>query len=204
MKIYMDLDAIFDTRATIVRYINPTYDFAEYDSRKSNSFEHVSERTFKELYRHRNFNTILESRLSNVLISMVSIVSKHILSMTSFDRTDMKVIVDTSYYDVPKDEIPNLMKTIKGVLPNYVSVEITTTEPSMVELSDIDFMFKFDGAEWINSKIIDHSIYKSSLVNTILLTPRVSLEDYEYYKASMAILINVSHIPVVTFSEIKK
>ena len=194
-NIYIDLDALLDTRLGTLYYLDRNLynyyltDGSEYyKNRIIDEFEYIPSKVFKWYYKKRDINTLKHSKLTPVVF-VVNIVIKDMLSKRILaDKNIKKLNIDINIHPYKLDK--NTKEIIKGIVLD----KITHKEFVNVNIIDIDYerldirscegygaMYMYNGIDWLNirglKKDIDINIPNTHLVLPYLLEKPVIFKE---------------------------
>jgi len=155
-NIYVDLDAILDTRLGTLYFLDKgLYDYYKgdgkdfYINRLIDEFEYIPNNVFKYYYNLRNGETLKHSPLTPLLDVLTISVEDMIVKRLTADKNIKKLVIDVNIYPyVLKDEtIENLKKIITAKIGNEFTIvnminvsysKLTTRTRSLTELDMVE------------------------------------------------------------------
>lgn len=159
-NIYIDLDAILDTRlGTLSKYDQElairVLMSGNYHNRKEDVFEDISKEEFRELYSKRDKEILATSALTNiskVLKELISDIIKQ--SIATPYQSGVKVTINVFPYkldDIEKEEISIAMEAIASGVAIIEIINVSPEEltPAYCKQS-FSVMIKYDYEDWMN------------------------------------------------------
>lgn len=182
--IYIDLDAILDTRLGTIKsldtglynyYINEGKE--EYRNRIIDEFKYIPNKVFKYYYKNRTKEILQNSILTPLLyvlnISIDDMLTKRVLS----EKTTKKLTVDINYYpyNLTEDEIEKLRAAVytqiaskEFVIVNFISMPYEELTSAAAEKYGVIAMY--DAMDWLNVRGLFKDI-NITLPSTHLVLP---------------------------------
>jgi len=180
-NVYIDLDALIDSRLGIFMNISPELAaqvYADgYPTRFSDNYKLMNYLEFKERYNDRNKGTI-----STPLPTMVmSFLEHHIMSIRQDNILRggdgmVKVFLNVYPYVMSRYEETILLSGFKSKLPVRTEVEIVHDEalsPTNILDDKIVTVMKYDGVNWIENLISNKKIMLGELSGVELIVPDI-------------------------------
>jgi len=216
--IYIDLDAILDTRFGILYNISPKLAARIYSEkyleRHSDNFSLMSNIEFSERYRNRDNGVIRTPFPTHIL----KLLGHHALGMRQDSilkggNGAVKVFLNIHPYNLSTSEIKLLENGLLSKLPETTVVEVVNDSlliPKTIKLRNIKTVIKYDGVSWINT-LVSKSLIRIGEINDVeLIVPDiVDTPLHEKFNEENAMtdiarifagLINLTYISVAMFS----
>lgn len=184
VEIYVELDVILDTRLGTVARISDDAALEvlskDYHTREDDVFESVDMRTYTDLYKNRNKETLALSRPSGALSHLCQLVMKlEGQAMTRPYHKGAKVVVNLfPYNDLTDEEKVEIGKAISALLLHLAPVELTYIEPKDLTpkhcKQSYSVMMMYEYNDWMN---MHAEAFKSTLLpEVMLLVPAIYFE----------------------------
>lgn len=191
--IYVDIDALFDTRFALLSVLSPELargSFQDkYFTRKQDSFGFIPNRLFRQFYKKRNRDLLKLSRPT----SIPTLIAEHIdtVKLTSLvEKVDGEVVVFINIfpYVLNDKEIEELRLSFLPYFVNCKNILIMSKpniRPEWISKNCM-MMIKYDGIDWVNRNIANGELIRHQLMDTILYLPtlmdgkeELTEEDFE-------------------------
>lgn len=183
-KIYITLDALYDTRITVLKLLNPT--IAEnmlktetWGKRYIDSFGSISAEYFNVFYEYRDKTILFSSEPTYIL---------DILSNTVRDRREymlskglikpIHITLNTYPYKLTEEETLFFKSEIKNHVLSTTTIEVVHVKNIQIDMisNGYEALFLYDGVTWVS----EHSdaLIKNSMPGLTIVTPSmVTTED---------------------------
>lgn len=180
-SIYVDADALFDTRATVLYSISPKlFDTAfrtnRYHARHKDVFENIDAETFASLYRTRNKLALAEAMPTYMLYF---IRRRYVELLTDFINIEIRdricIYVNIYPYNLTITEHDAIISIVKSALGSDVRVLIVRM--SNVELTPawildrVDTLYKYDYVDWLDTQLSSQALVRKPLLETLFIAP---------------------------------
>ncbi len=180
-SIYVELDALIDTRLTLLGIISPKLSKkllmnGKWFTRVIDSFKVYSSAYFSALYDKRNEKLLEKSNptyIMDIIHETIKIRRELTLSLGQEGRHIL--YVNTYPYILSNEESLLLKIGIASKLLESVDVEIIY-EPNIT----VDFISKkcyimimYEGMRWINDKVYEGSLLSNSIPDVLMITPAI-------------------------------
>ena len=182
--IYLDLDAILDTRLGVIKSLdNSLYEYytnegkEEYKNRIIDEFKYIPNKVFKYFYRNRTKEILQDSIVTPMLyvlnMSIDDMLTKRVLS----EKTTKKLTIDINYYpyDLTEEEIEKLKGAVytqiaskEFVIVNFISMPYEELSSSTVEKYGV--MAMYDAMDWLDMRGLFKDV-NVTLPSTHLILP---------------------------------
>ena len=181
-NIFVDLDAILDTRLPILHAIDETTMVNEvksgrYTKRLRDTFGVISNDIFTALYSGRNKSTLLASgptHLFNLLIE--TCIELKTIKKTMGDVSKLKLYLNIYPYELSMEEQDNFIIMLSNIVSDIevipVSMNIKELDPSWVK-SRIGTIIKYDSLKWLEYHMALGNLFKASIMSTVLYAPAI-------------------------------
>lgn len=179
-KIYVELDSMYDTRLSLVLFLDETYvnHLDEYDNRVKDNFNSISYDIFNQLYKLRDKSLLASSFLNRIpeLIKLTSMDSK-------LEDTDKIIIILNVYpYSLEEKELNEILEELDDRLV-YDSLEVVNINnddltPLFLHNNDVMSVFKYDALNWIEKKVANRELIITPLFDTRFVIPSI-LNNYK-------------------------
>jgi hypothetical protein len=224
--IYLDLDAIIDTRMGTLAKIDPKHavaalDSGNYHKRMTDTFAGVSKEEFRQVYAERDLDTLRLSVLSNVVFFLRRLVKDSLVSSIMHQRVE-KMCFTVNVWPYNFDD-PGLVEMLIGCIRFHT---YSTSSVRIISIPDeeltpdycaknFQIMIRYNWVNWMNK----HKAFfeKRGIPNLTLVVPemfydevpteedihRLELRKHNPFKMTEEItapLIRLKHMPVSLFS----
>jgi hypothetical protein len=224
--IYLDLDAIIDTRLGTLAKIDPQYavaalDSGRYHKRMIDDFDGVTKEEFREAYAKRDLDTLRMSVLSNVVFFLRRLVKDSLVSAVIHQRVE-KMCFTVNVWPYNFDD-PGLVDMLIGCIRFHT---YSTSSVRIVSIPDeeltpeycsknFQIMIRYNWIDWMNK----HKAYfeKKGIPGVVLVVPeifyetvpteedihRLNMRKHNPFKMTEEItapLVRLKHMPVSLFS----
>jgi hypothetical protein len=176
-KVYLEIDALFDTRYPIVKRHTLTDD-KEYLTRQSDNFKGLGYKAFMELYKVRNrsiFSKATTTPIIKVLIETLLLIKAELLRDNSKEIVEVDLNIYPYYFSQFERDI--LKKVLKELLKNRYGVNIINSEFKCKYLSVYDSIITYDGMEYIDLAIRECDLYNDAKPSTTIITPSLVVDE---------------------------
>jgi hypothetical protein len=225
-NIYLDLDAILDTRLGTLAAMGAQHPLAalnsgKYHSRLSDEFEGISAQAFREAYAKRDLDTLKLSVLSNVTFFLRRLIKDSLMSAVMHQRVEkMCFTVNVYPYDFTDPELVEMLigcirfHTYSTSNVQIVSIPDEELTPEYVA-KHYHIMIRYNWVNWADK----HKEYfeQRGIPNVTLVVPEIfydsvpTQEDIDRFdlrkknpfrmtEAVTAALFRLKHMPVSLFS----
>lgn len=178
IKIYVDLDALFDTRYTVIKRVYDI-DIGTYLSRKSDNFKYIGSKQFKELYKHRNRNTLLKSKETNIMGGIInSIARNNMYIIERGDTGNVSLELNMYPYKLNDDDIDAFRGYIKSKLSN-VDIKLIYKKPGTWLLNGYCDIFSYDGMYILNMLLRDGRIDMNPISDLSITLPSIVDDEFD-------------------------
>lgn len=220
-NIYIDFDALFDTRITLLSSINE--DIAvkvfnnDYDRRTSDIFDIIPYSVFNTYYENRNKNILLYS-LPTFIYKVLETITLDFYSNLKNKEVELQTMyVNTFPYTFNQEELDRFKITfenyIKNVTVEFISHSDYDLTPAILDSYKIGNIVKYNGIDWleqqnrllniVDNPMLNKNLYVPALINFKLNT-KVSKEIFKTISKSLGIFINVHFTDIIYWNMIKK
>lgn len=158
--IYVDLDALLDTRIGTISLIDNSavskiLSSNTYHSRDMDIFEGIDNDTFKDKYKNRDKNTLVNSMLTNMVPLLGELVNKMLSQAINRPYHDgARIVINYYPYDLNNDEIEEICKAISVWLKECAPVSMISMSPKNLTprfcKNNYSLMIKYDYEEWLD------------------------------------------------------
>lgn len=220
-NIYIDFDALFDTRITLLSSINE--DIAvkvfnnDYDRRTSDIFDIIPYSVFNTYYENRNKNILLYS-LPTFIYKVLETITLDFYSNLKNKEVELQTMyVNTFPYNFNQEELDRFKITfenyIKNVTVEFISYSDYDLTPSILDSYKIGNIVKYNGIDWleqqnrllniVDNPMLNKNLYVPALINFKLNT-KITKEIFKTISKSLGIFINVHFTDIIYWNMIKK
>lgn len=220
-NIYIDFDALFDTRITLLSSINE--DIAvkvfnnDYDRRTSDIFDIIPYSVFNTYYENRNKNILLYS-LPTFIYKVLETITLDFYSNLKNKEVELQTLyVNTFPYTFNQEELDRFKVTfenyIKNVTVEFISHSDYDLTPAILDSYKIGNIVKYNGIDWleqqnrllniVDNPMLNKNLYVPALINFKLNT-KVTKEIFKTISKSLGIFINVHFTDIIYWNMIKK
>jgi len=155
MRVYLEMDSIFDTRASVLKDIGYEIDNDEYINRTSDNFTGVGEDVFKLLYKHRDRNILANAKMTPMVHEANEIMMK-LMKENKVPRVEL--FIDISKYPMMIDEIERYMLLFEDIFP--LADIVFMRKPITVDnINKFNVIIKYDGLS-----LYEEAIFKNPSV----------------------------------------
>jgi len=182
-NIYVDLDAILDTRLGTLYFLDKgLYDYYKEDGRDFyvnrliDEFEYIPNKVFKYYYNLRNSETLKHSPLTPLLDVLMISIEDMIVKRLTADKNIKKLVIDVNIYPyVLKDEVIEKLKNIitAKIGNEFTIVNIINVPYSKLTTKDCEqygIMVMYDAYKWLDMRGLTKDV-DINLPNTHLMLP---------------------------------
>lgn len=220
-NIYIDFDALFDTRITLLSSINE--DIAvkvfnnDYDRRTSDIFDIIPYSVFNTYYENRNKNILLYS-LPTFIYKVLETITLDFYSNLKNKEVELQTLyVNTFPYTFNQEELDRFKITfenyIKNVTVEFISHNDYDLTPAILDSYKIGNIVKYNGIDWleqqnrllniVDNPMLNKNLYVPALINFKLNT-KITKEIFKTISKSLGIFINVHFTDIIYWNMIKK
>lgn len=183
-NIYVDIDALFDTKLATLYLISPgdfnkLTDTKEYYFRHKDVFGLVGHDTFDSMYRTRTKELLQFALPTKLLPIVIERYGELITDIVNLDiRNDICIYVNLYPYELNEEEKENLKdgltKRIGGEVPiefiNFSNYDLTAKWIK----EHVSTIYKYDAAEWLNIQLCKLDLITNPLVDTLIFAPAIA------------------------------
>jgi len=170
-KVYIDLDAIFDTRATILSSVEPL-DYKSYLTRINDNFPLISDSTFKLLYSKRDRSALVASDatpIHEVLVNVImDIRTKHV---TEGSNEEITVQVNHYPYLLNDDDKSYLDSLLSDRFKEQVSHELVYICPRDIDHKDYEAFISYDSISIVDAMTYKMKLKDNPMPDTMVIIP---------------------------------
>lgn len=220
-NIYIDFDALFDTRITLLSSINE--DIAvkvfnnDYDRRTSDIFDIIPYSVFNAYYENRNKNILLYS-LPTFIYKVLETITLDFYSNLKNKEVELQTMyVNTFPYTFNQEELDRFKITfenyIKNVTVEFINHSDYDLTPAILDSYKIGNIVKYNGIDWleqqnrllniVDNPMLNKNLYVPALINFKLNT-KITKEIFKTISKSLGIFINVHFTDIIYWNMIKK
>lgn len=222
-SIYIELDAILDTRLATISRINQEaatrmLGNEAYYKRLSDEFwlidPTITEQAYKDMYAARNWETLQAARPSGLLVELINVVQGLEKRIMVGDPEISKLNIDVNIYpyDLNEEEIAGILDSIKeycGVDTTIAHVNIPYSKISTEHIRKANWailymynFFEWESAYFPTLKEKPHGVPSVSLVVPDLIRSLSMLAELEKEKPKMETPLTHREVASIYFSEI--
>ena len=212
-KIYIELDAIIDTRLPVLQKILPIYSeldmLKEYITRNDDNFKYIGNTLFKHLYKTRGRDTLLSGYGTNMPLFIKTLLAgMKIARDANEDYSDNLITINTYPYDLIYEEKVKIVKEYETFIGVDALVKVIYKPFTEEMLQDHDYLFIYDGIDklaTIHSEAYRNGFYSNtSLYCCGSVFDSKNFDDIdkliENYTKSMEPFIDLNLLPPALFS----
>jgi hypothetical protein len=156
--IFVDLDALFDTRLALLHHIDPLLAARAlrdgYLSRVDNNFPHCPLELFEKAYAQRDNDILAASMMTpvkNIILDFAKEAAKTLGSRTT--KIYPHIYVNVYPYKISKDNSDEVLKPFYDSLDGKVNVHLVNVAPDQLKPQDVkknlSYIIKYDYLEWL-------------------------------------------------------
>jgi len=209
IKIYTDIDTVFDTRLSAMLNYSKILASFELDNGYT-----TNERAGTIMLKPRVLDRLVAKnrRLRPIPTDIFKPIMKLIhLLIGQSDAEGAHLVIHMTFnvygYDISKEEKDTLATLFKGVILSPMELTIVDRAPDVPLIGDQDYVIMYNGMDWIN-KVLIPSGY--SIANTMMTVPRMSYSKEEFTDnveklvvEQLSTFIGLDMIPVEYFRALK-
>ena len=193
--IYVDIDALLDTRIATLEFfdekyleangVNPNITEAalnsNYFNREEDSFPGISKDLFSQLYSMRNHHTLSKANYTNILGVIQDAVKKlTVQSYTTPFTSKITLTINVFPYILNEDEISVIKQTMTLYTASKAEIFVISKKPEELYprdcQRDFSLMIKYnDYDKWLDEHARTGALRINPLTNVTLLVPRLYL-----------------------------
>ncbi len=190
--IYTELDIIFDTRLTLLQWLDPhlakhSLLTGYYQNRPKDQFFYLGTKLFRGLYNRRD-KEILQQPKDTYLIDYINkLCSEYKINDTEQGGNGIvELYINTYPYELTKSELEILKEglSLKFRSANEINFcNIKSVTPAWIRDNDVVTMFMYYGVEWVNENLARDLLPKLPISEVMLLVPKL-IKDGKLKKES--------------------
>lgn len=173
-SLYIDLDAILDTRLPFLYLLTDGKKVGEIDyyNRIKDNFGTIPDKVFKYYYKFRNKNILTKAMPTAVFELITPMIQDFILLNKKGEK--FNIYLNTYPYTLNVQEFANLRNVFEGV---YDDIELHHLCQDKYKLdlgwliNNVDIFVMYDGLEWLNYKILTGELLKNAMLDKMMITP---------------------------------
>lgn len=229
--IYVDLDCILDTRMGTIMTIDKDIglgliDNREYYEREIDEFHGIDKEIFKERYKKRDKEVLMNSLLTNLVIDLKDMVQEIRDETTTHPLySGVKVFINTHPYDLSEREIEAIRQVMHTHLYGVAMIEMIKRPLQLVDCmyikDNLNHLFIYQYNKWLNARqmefdhkgMADVSVYFPKInwnyvpdkedIKKQLQEAGIAVEDhFEMVAGVWSVFVQINFIPVEVFSMI--
>ena len=218
--IYVELDTILDTRFSLLHSIDDKLAMGslvsgKYFNRITDTFGYISNDVWREIYRRRNENVLLKP-----IPTKIQWLVKNYVKEADFNRfvegtgEAVKIYLNIYPYVLSEEKKEKLRMGLMNSMP--VNVEVVFVNWSIMDITpewvdeNVSTMVMYDGLTWLGYWKDDGDIFRRSVPDTLLLTPRLmsgispmdrnsEINFFNNIKESLSMFIDINFLDVDMF-----
>jgi len=212
VKVYTDLDSLFDTRATLLSAIDDI-DIKQYLTRDNDNFDNIGEATFKLLYSRRDRDLLRASDTTPVKEILVSVImdikATHVATGHSDDIT---LSVNHYPYLLNDDDKSGILTMLRNKFNDRIEYELVYRSPRELDLLSYSAFVSYDAMSIANEMINKSKLKDNPLPDVIMVLPALlpqgmsNADKDKYFLGLMEALrgfidiqfVNITHFCSVT------
>jgi len=219
-NIYVDLDSIFDTRISVLSFLDKNValemlDSKYYDIRLYDEFSYINNKLFYRFYNKRNNNVLNYSYITEI-IDMVAVEASILVGnrIESGVGGDIKVIINKHPYKISEEDEKRIINAVNFYIDSdRVNIEIIDKSKYDITLSYVDntfsTMFMYDGNDWLEYQMANiptsaslTKLYVPALIkNPTIFSKKEDLETvFESRDKVYEPFINMTTLPTKLFN----
>lgn len=186
--VFIDVDALFDTRLPILFALSPTtmdecLKSGLYRSRVKDSFGDIPSSVFKGFYDNRDKRVLLAARPTEMFNLLAEYIGTTTIAMTSIgDSRTIRVYLNIYPYNLIGDEVDTIL-TLLDNIATRVEVEVVSFSnhdltPKWIE-KNVGVVIKYDSIEWVDIAMSYGTLQKTPLLETIMMGPHLITGDID-------------------------
>lgn len=216
--IFVDLDAIMDTRLPILYAIDETtaingIQTNMYYKRLKDVFGVISYDIFTALYNNRDKGTLLASNpsyLFDFLLTMIVEIKTMKLSLG--EEKSLNIYLNIYPYELSIDEQNNLIIAIENMVSDITVIPVRMDNSEIGPLwisSRVGTIIKYDGLKWLEYHTAMGNLYKASMPDVTLIVPAlasgniklkdISQDTFNTLMVTTSTIIDLKMLPVKQF-----
>lgn len=180
--IYAELDVLIDTRATLLRWLDPelfkqSLISGRYQKRFKDQFYYLGSNLFKELYRRRD-KEVLQSPKYTYIVEFLNQLSFTYRedSVLQGGSGDVEIIINVYPYVLSEEELETLekkfMERFKSIR-KVITCNIENVTPKWLKEKDVITLSMYNGIKWVNKNLTRGLLRKDPISEMLLLTPKL-------------------------------
>lgn len=220
-NIYIEMDALFDTRITMLSSINEEIAVdvfnKNYYLRTNDTFGNIPYSVFNTYYGIRNKGVLLYS-LPTFIYKVIDNITLDFYSDLKNKEVDLQTLYINTYpYDFNEEELEKFEHTFKSYIKNvnieFISYSDTDLTPKVLDSYNINNIVKYNGVDWlekqnrllniVDNPMVNKNLYVPAIINFKLGT-KINKEVLDSISKSLGIFINVFFTDIVYWCMINK
>lgn len=193
LSIYTDLDAILDTRLSVLYFLslptmNQVLDDGSYYTRIRENFGMISADIFNSFYDRRDKLALKYAMPTGVVRLIRDYCKELILDPKNMETEEnLTIYINTyPYYDLEDEELATVSALIKKYVPVFDIAFIDMSKEELTPvwvMEHIGCMFKYDNYRWLEYHSSTGALYKTPLLDVMYYTPAIIVDDSKDKKA---------------------
>lgn len=194
--VYTELDCLLDTRLELIKYINPN-GYEEYLKgdkywyRIKDNIANIPSSVFHAIYKHRSKMLLKTARPTGIINMLKDLFIEMRLSvdaMTAKETEHTRLYINIYPYNLTDNELSLLSRIYS--LEYGEKVEIVFLYKSPTEITplwiaeNVNTFVMYNGIEWLNAHIARGNVYKSIIMDRMLITPYILPTTYTAYNVN--------------------
>ena len=173
--IYIDIDALLDTRLGVINQYNPdlaskVVSSGKYHKRDEDVFEGLSKEDFAALYKNRNKETLSHSVVTNIVYVLKKLVPAFVQQAINMPYHDgCKICINYYPYTLSDSELEAIRLSLDATLQQVVPIEFINLNDAFLTPSyckdSFSMMFRYNYEEWFNAHATDFKTCRLPDVN---------------------------------------
>jgi len=178
-KVYIDLDSMFDTRATVLSSVQPL-DYKAYLTRLNDNFLFIGEDTFRWLYSKRDRLVLVASDVTPIHEVLVNVImdirTKHV---TEGDKEEIVVQVNHYPYLLNDDDKVYLDSLLKDRFNEQVSHEFIYMSHSEIDYGSYEAFVSYDSMHIVDTMTHKLKLKDNPIPDTMVIIPALLPDGIE-------------------------
>lgn len=180
--IYVDIDALLDTRIATLHLVHPSLVKEAFDNgyftRKQDAFKSLDKKSFKELYETRDSDILENAIYTKILLLIQDMVDKSVeQALTTPHVTKVILYINTHPYKLSEQEEASIVEAMAHYTKGLADIHIfNMTEKELTPefcLNNLSVLIKYDYAEWFDYHCKTEGVKKFPLTELTLIVPEL-------------------------------
>lgn len=185
-KLYVELDALLDTRETLLKQFN-LFDIDTYLSRQTDNFKYLGYETFLYLYSKRNRVLLNDAKITPIYLKIADELARQNRELArTEDYSKSSITLNIHPYIFVDDELELLIKSISSLFGFIVDINIVNKEPGKWILKEHFGAVTYQGMHLLTILDFEIDLQKNPIPDFSIVAPALvedisSVDDYTDY-----------------------